>query len=1830
MKTLASLQKKIRSSQKELSRLDISLVKTQNEQKKLLQAIKGEEIKSGKTLPKSNPLIIKAAGIQSKLKELKESRRNLAVDNLNEKREVLKDNSHQSLVGTLSGEYPILLNPVRIQTRFMKIKHIATGLQSKDIMDVSEANPRDKKKAEPVLENVKSFISSRDNTANKIETDRSKTFVPPLPLGALSNKKRSSSLKILPSEKPTKGIQQIDDKKELWLRIYPDDIFINTHEEGITQDEYDAALSFWAEIHKADVPTNSDPQERYKLKVGAWRALVSGYGTYRASYIVKSTRPDKVLIENGEPFLKVKPVVKEVVIKDSSWSKAPCTYILPDQFVVRLYSNGKNREVIGLPIPEILIVGLDPDDDDQTFELENEERKIPDDIKWLTDFEEAVKIGMALRIPLTAKEFNKGLDKIIVLGVKLSHDEKQGRETLEKLFENHRFSQGGMSLLKQGTPTNNTSTNSTNNSGDEQDADQSFKSALELPSYDLTDKHDEKKDGQLFAEALGISNPNIQYLRHAESTDICEAMAMNKVLYPATLGYAMDQFYSNVIPESSHKTTREFFQNHVIGRGSIPAFRVDSQPYGIILASSMDKWKYSNVPSNKFYQALYKEVLLGFRNTWKSHIKDLNYITKKDTNNENITDRFLDIIGLHASSVDFYQRFIAGPQAISNLPDLKSLQVENDKKFFDLFSVNPAWILTYGFLEQVKELYGPVIDGLGQSELKSLRKLKGTDKNYIDFLLESTIKTIREENFANYSPESPTPPFSLLYMLLRHAVLREYLNVATDLLENANAGSVVLKYDFEMDQLASSNAMRPEHEAFLTDVLLTKNIKEIERKTTEKFLARISDTDKLEERNRIADEIATKEINTLEKEISFEITRLKSAFTIEKNKFKCFDKQFVQLTGALTLDKYMEKLKSENHAKTASLVDMDTSLNKLKNLPTARLERCFAEHLDCCNYRLDAWQMGLISQRLLKMRETNSEGIYLGAFAILEELRPSGIPGVHIQPVNTLKLVDVNPQNKKILNPIIDSSKFNSKAQLEAFVKESYIYLGGDAKDKIVFNKNTNAFSSAPIENKNISNGFIHTPSTNHAVAAALLKSGFDAHTNEDPLSDALAVKLDSKRVRTALYFLQGMRRGQEIAALLGYQFERGLHDNPTGNLDQLILDIRTKFPFTAGKMDDSKVSEVEKAEAFNVVDGLKLLKGFQKKNDLPKEFEDIPSTNNQEKNIIIELKKLDETLDAVNDLMVAESVFQMVVGSPDGSSAALKVMNESGDINQMPEIVDIPRKGTSITHRVGIQIPIVNRKGAWTTNSATARSKFNSSINNWLKSQLPAPDKICVRVDINEGEKVEEVSMTDIQMEAIDFVFSLGSEATNPQNGEIPIRVKHFLVKNDTSVSHLDKLTVLFNDNNFRSSTKICLFEILPLVKSLYKILISSKYVLPEDLIEQSKFANQDDDNGTLNNRHLQGCLDDLINKNVNDSIIRIKGELSLAISDLAPIISEEQNISKTDYETYIRLCQKLLDASAYNLHTAIPSLEIGFTFQTRDYWVQQVSSVLSELEKKQSKASSMLASVPTSDESGGRAVFEKLKSVAEVLFGRQFPVCPRFKILNKIEFEHALNTDELLEQSDKYGVEDWLLGLSVVRPELHNYQTLVHLRELFNSADKSMSLRPIQLPYIPGGNNRWLGLEILDKENIPLDPLSLVFELPVDFSPNNEQMALIIHQWTELIPEETIDSGIALNYNGPNNEASQNLLLSIPPVEGEDWQWEHLVDCVNDTLEMAKMRAVEPKHLRSDSLLFRILPGIIAAVNAEGHTASLDFGRNNTSPSNGFTPSVLDVNFNNKVKNG
>src|SRR5205823_2942871 len=113
------------------------------------------------------------------------------------------------------------------------------------------------------------------------------------------------------------------------------------------------------------------------------------------------------------------------------------------------------------------------------------------------------------------------------------------------------------------------------------------------------------------------------------------------------------------------------------------------------------------------------------------------------------------------------------------------------------------------------------------------------------------------------------------------------------------------------------------------------------------------------------------------------------------------------------------------------------------------------------------------------------------------------------------------------------------------------------------------------------------------ARTAAVLRSGYLANaTSANPQS--LAVNLSSDRVRLALSLLEGIRNGQSLGALLGYQFERGLHDAyAMVEVDKFIFPLRKAFPLVADSLSTTKTPPdvpIEAIEASNVLDGRKLL----------------------------------------------------------------------------------------------------------------------------------------------------------------------------------------------------------------------------------------------------------------------------------------------------------------------------------------------------------------------------------------------------------------------------------------------------------------------------------------------------------------------------------------------------------------------------------------------------------------------------------------------------------------
>ncbi|MEO7044007.1 MAG: hypothetical protein ABI091_01780, partial [Ferruginibacter sp.] len=70
---------------------------------------------------------------------------------------------------------------------------------------------------------------------------------------------------------------------QLWVRIYPDDIFVTTHEEALTAAETEAGKQFWKTWWAAGSDTD--------LQMGAWQTLCIAFGNHRASWVARVLNP---------------------------------------------------------------------------------------------------------------------------------------------------------------------------------------------------------------------------------------------------------------------------------------------------------------------------------------------------------------------------------------------------------------------------------------------------------------------------------------------------------------------------------------------------------------------------------------------------------------------------------------------------------------------------------------------------------------------------------------------------------------------------------------------------------------------------------------------------------------------------------------------------------------------------------------------------------------------------------------------------------------------------------------------------------------------------------------------------------------------------------------------------------------------------------------------------------------------------------------------------------------------------------------------------------------------------------------------------------------------------------------------------------------------------------------------------------------------------------------------------------------------------------------------------------------------------------------------------
>jgi hypothetical protein len=172
-------------------------------------------------------------------------------------------------------------------------------------------------------------------------------------------------------------------------------------------------------------------------------------------------------------------------------------------------------------------------------------------------------------------------------------------------------------------------------------------------------------------------------------------------------------------------------------------------------------------------------------------------------------------------------------------------------------------------------------------------------------------------------------------------------------------------------------------------------------------------------------------------------------------------------------------------------------------------------------------------------------------------------------------------------------------------------------------------------------------------------------------------------------------------------------------------------------------------------------------------------------------------------------------------------------------------------------------------------------------------------------------------------------------------------------------------------------------------------------------------------------------------------------------------------------------------------------------------------------------------------------------------------------------------------FPVDDWLHGVARVRDKIRQWENVILLGDAFGVANRS-ELTPLQLPYQSG--EPWLALEIPKNHQINSDKLLYTAHFSEAFDKTKAICGILIDEWTEVIPATKETTGIAFHYDRPSCEPPQSWLLALPAVRNGAWSWEELLDAVNDTLDSAKRRAIEPVHIDGTAYSW-FLPATVSA---------------------------------------
>lgn len=364
----------------------------------------------------------------------------------------------------------------------------------------------------------------------------------------------------------------VDNASELRVRIFPDQVHVDVHEPELTAAEREAGRAYWTARFR-----EPDPARRAS---SPWSTIATAIGPARALWIVRLLTPTNL----GEIAPSVVPVFPAVPGKTDAWTRAARAVALPERFLVVGVRRGREvfrkwSNIVG----DTLDVSITPVDDGTA--LPDDAVPLHAEARWLVDFAEAERLGMAVRIGPTevtvGVRLADGVDRLLVLGVDWTLTPASAASTLRTLLMSHQASDG-FSFVEPGTPTNVTRAGTP---GAAQDLSSLIR-ALD-PEQHPTAPVVAAGAASRVLTALGIAGSSapddpLSAAPGASGRDHDVVSHLNNALWEGTLGAYLSEWMNPNVSDATAQLVREHMRAHLSGLGPFGTVRIGKQPYGVL------------------------------------------------------------------------------------------------------------------------------------------------------------------------------------------------------------------------------------------------------------------------------------------------------------------------------------------------------------------------------------------------------------------------------------------------------------------------------------------------------------------------------------------------------------------------------------------------------------------------------------------------------------------------------------------------------------------------------------------------------------------------------------------------------------------------------------------------------------------------------------------------------------------------------------------------------------------------------------------------------------------------------------------------------------------------------------------------------------------------------------------------------------------------------------------------------------------------------------------------------------------------------------------------